>query len=84
MPTEDFEFNDTHYIGIRIRKDDPASQLPDMIEFNDTLKIFYAKLQEWVDQEEKHSKVVKEKLVDVKINYRRREYLPDLVRPADL
>ena len=54
------------------------------IDLTDTVKIFYNKLADWIDKDEVLSNLIKEKEVDIKVKYFRRDQLPPEVRPADL
>lgn len=53
------------------------------IDLTETIKIFYKKLKEWISQDAKLMTLIVEKQADIKINYMRREQLPDEVRPKD-
>ena len=75
----EFPLDDTYYFGIRIKKNESDAQM--RIDLTDTIKIFYKKLREWISVDHKLMSMIVEKLVDIKINYIRRETLPDLIRP---
>eukprot|EP00347_Sterkiella_histriomuscorum_P020501 403337557 len=75
----DFPMDDTYYFGIRIKKNESDAQM--RIDLTDTIKIFYKKLREWISVDHKLMQMIVDKLVDIKINYIRRETLPDVIRP---
>lgn len=77
--SEVFRLDGTYYFGIRIKKNDSGTQM--RIDLTDTIKIFYKKLREWISTDQRLMTMIVEKLVDIKINYVKREDLPEIVRP---
>ena len=82
IPNPNFPISDTYYFGIRIKKNDSGMQV--RVDLTETIKIFYKNLKEkWISQDEKLMELIVKKQADIQVNYKRREQLPDEVRPKD-
>ena len=79
LDNEEYPYTDAYYIGMRIR----GGVIPKkkIIELTDTRKIFYEKFDESLYQNEVVQELVNEKSVDIRVDYKSRENLPDKVRP---
>jgi hypothetical protein len=49
----------------------------------ETIKRFYKKLKEWISVDARLMSMIVEKQSDIKVNYMRRENLPDEVKPKE-
>lgn len=67
----EYQFNDAYYFGVRIVQNDKCEMI--RIDLTDTVKIFYNKLAEWINKDEKLADLISEKEVDIKVKYFRRE-----------
>ena len=82
LPNEEFPFNDVYYFGIRVR----GGVIPKKgnIDFTNTRKIFYEYFNYQLDNNLAVKDLMTEKAIDLRIDYKSREQLPDVVRPKDV
>lgn len=81
LQNDEFPYTDAYYIGVRIK----GGILPkkDMIDLTDTRRIFFDKFWESLDTNPAVRELVMEKAVDLRVEYKKRENLPDEVRPKE-
>ena len=82
--SEEYPYNNIHYFGIRIKRSPTGKLPPESIDITETLKFFYNKINERVENDDKLYEFVHQKIVDIKVNYMKRENLPDDVRPKEV
>lgn len=76
---EEYPFNDVYYIGIRIR----GGVIPKKtnIDLSDTRKKFYEQFHMQLEKDKTVDELLSSRVIDLRVDYKTREQLPDQVRP---
>ena len=79
LHNEEYPCTDAYYIGVRIR----GGVIPrkEVIGLSDTRRIFYERFEGSLEYNSIVQELVNEKAVDIRVDYKTRENLPDEVRP---
>ena len=81
LRSEEFRCVDAYYIGVRIR----GGVIPKkkIIDLTETRRIFFENFQDSLAMNEVVQQLVMNREVDLRVDYKKRENLPDEVRPKE-
>lgn len=81
LHNEEYPYNDVYYIGIRIK----GGIIPKKttIDFSDTRKKFYEQFLNQLDKDYTVQDLLKQRAIDLRVDYKTRDQLPDEVRPKN-